>query len=65
MILGEEYLAFLDGLEAGFFNPVSVRVELHMSQHHDSAEEQGGGIRQVLASDVWRCAVYLYESLSW
>lgn len=34
-------------------------METHVTQHHDGAEQQGGGVRHVLAGDVGGGAVNL------
>lgn len=36
-------------------------METHVAQHHDSAEQQGGGVRHVQAGDVGGGAVDLQE----
>ena len=32
-------------------------IEVHVSEHHDTGEEEGGGVGQVLAGNVGGCAV--------
>ena len=51
--------AFANHLQTSVLDPVSERVELHVSQHHHGREEQRGGVGQVQAGDVGGCAVHL------
>lgn len=48
-----------DGVETGRLDPVAVVVETHVTQHHDGAEQQSGGVRHVHAGDVGGGAVDL------
>jgi len=42
-----------DGVEASLLNSVGVTVELQMSEHHNTGEEESGRVSLVLASDIW------------
>lgn len=60
--VSSEVFALLQYCVAGALNAVSVVVQLQVPQHHDGREQQGGGVGQVLASDVRGCAVHLHEA---
>lgn len=45
-------LALGQGVEDGLLNLVGVVVETHVAQHHDRAEQQGGGVGKALAGDI-------------
>lgn len=57
----ETNLLLSDGVKTGRLDPAGVLVEPHVTQHHDRAEQQGGGVGQVHASDVGGGAVHLQE----
>lgn len=57
----ESHLLVSDGVETGRLDLVAVVMETHVAQHHDSAEQQGGGVRHVQAGDVGGGAVDLQE----
>ena len=42
-----------NGIEASLLNSVGVTVELQMSEHHNTGEEESGRVSLVLASDIW------------
>lgn len=52
-----EGLALGEGVEGGLLDPVGVLVQVHVPQHHQGAEEQGGGVGQGLAGNVGGRAV--------
>lgn len=45
-------LALGQSVKDGLFNLVGVVVEAHVAQHHDGAEQQGGGVGEALAGNV-------------
>lgn len=55
------HLLVSDGVEAGRLDLVAVVMETHVTQHHDGAEQQGGGVRHVQAGDVRGGAMNLHE----
>lgn len=57
----ESHLLVSDGVETGRLDPAGVLVEPHVTQHHDSAEQQGGGVGQVHPGDVGGGAVHLQD----
>lgn len=60
MVVREQsHLLVFDGVETGCLDPVGEVVEPHVTQHHDSAEQQGCGVGKVHASDVRGSAVHL------
>jgi hypothetical protein len=48
----QTYLASSDGLHNGLLNVGGLRVETHVSQHHDGGEKQSSGVSELLASDI-------------
>ena len=47
-----EVLALGEGGEGGLLDGVGLLGETHVTQHHDGAEQKGGGVRLLLASDI-------------
>lgn len=52
-----EHLALSKGIEDSLLNSVCVLVEAHVAQHHDGAEQQGGGVGQGFSGNVRRGSV--------
>lgn len=57
--VGEKHLLVSDSVEAGGLDLSGVAVQSHVPQHHDGAEEEGGGVRQVHARDVGGRSMHL------
>lgn len=57
-VLGEDSPFLQDG-EAGCFYSVGDVFQLHVSQHHDSRQEECCGIGLILAGYGWGCAMNL------
>lgn len=55
------HLLVSDGVEAGHLDLVAVVMETHVTQHHDSAEQQSGWVRHVQTGDVGGGAVHLQK----
>lgn len=53
------HLLVSDRIKTGQLDLVAAVMETHVTQHHDRAEQQGGGVRQVHAGDVGGGAVNL------
>ena len=50
-------VSFRQGCKGSLLDPVRVLVQVHVPQHHQGAEQEGGGVSQGLASDVGGGAV--------
>lgn len=53
------YLFASDGVKAGSFDLLGVSVQTHVTEHHDCAEQQGGGIGQIHSCNIRGSAVDL------
>lgn len=50
--VAREGLALGEGIEDGRLDAGGVLVQAHVSEHHDGAEEEGGGVGEALAGNV-------------
>ena len=50
--IASQGLSFRQGIKSGLLDPVRELVELHVPQHHQGAEQEGGGVGEGLAGDV-------------
>ena len=55
------HLLVSDGVETRRLDLVAVVMETHVTQHHDSTEQQGGRVCHVHAGDVRGGTVNLHE----
>lgn len=60
-MVSQSHLLVSDGVETGRLDLVAVVVQTHVTQHHDGAEQQGSGIRQIHASNVGGGAMHLHD----
>lgn len=57
--LEHDYLLISDSVKAGSFNFLGVVMQAHVPQHHDRAEQQGGGIGHVFSCYIWGSSMNL------
>lgn len=50
--LSNVHLSFSDNFLYGLLDAVRVLLELHVSQHHHSAQQQSSGVRHIFSRDV-------------
>lgn len=53
------YLFVSNGVKAGSFNLLGVAMQAHVPQHHDSTEQQGGGVGHVFPCYIWGSSMNL------
>jgi hypothetical protein len=54
-----DHFAVLDRVERGLFDAARVVIQVQVSQHHDTAEQQCGRVGLVLSGNVGRSSVDL------
>lgn len=56
------HLLVSDGVKTGCLDLVGVVMEAHVTEHHDSTQQQGSGVCHVQTSDVRGGAMNLREA---
>ena len=58
------YLAIFDGLKTSFLDVASNCVKLHISEHHNSTQQQCSWVGFILTCNVWCSTMNLHMSIT-